>query len=669
MTTTLLRDSRSLWRRLAPWDRRALFVLVLYAVVWVAGAVGKPVPASGFFGVLALFGIAYLLYRLLGWTRAHLLWSLRNKLIVAYLLIAVVPVLLLVVMAGLSAYVLYSQVGAYLIYDDVQVRLSRVASIAEAAAAMATPENIKAGEVTSIRARSASPLAVLLTAAESSLPGIEIRFRESGEVLRKPGEAASNKFSGVVKAGDEVRMRAEVLRRTATGHLLTEVSVPVTPALLDGVAPELGSVRLTVTRPVTAGETQGRTAKLGGLNVEVERQIFSTGRPPSPPKNWADFQIGGFLQMDAVVIGARGVEELPAPIFVFFTARASQLNQRLLGSLGETGGWAYSILMAVGVIFLIIEAIALRTGISLTRTITQSVDDLYEATQHVQVGEFSHRIVVQRKDQLGVLGESFNAMTSSIGTLIEEQRQRQRLESELSIAREVQSQLFPQQVPQIEGVELDAVWRAARTVSGDYYDFFPLGPTRCAMVIADISGKGISAALLMASLQAALRSQIVLNPEGASKPAELVGRLNRHLYLNTSEERYATLFYAVIDTAAHTLDYTNAGHLPPLYVAGDQVKKLEAGGMVVGLFDDCTFEQGTIQIEPQSLLVAYTDGLTEPENVYGEEFGTRRIIEAVFRYRDAGTRRLAQELVNAAEEWAGSPEQADDITVIIARLR
>jgi sigma-B regulation protein RsbU (phosphoserine phosphatase) len=173
----------------------------------------------------------------------------------------------------------------------------------------------------------------------------------------------------------------------------------------------------------------------------------------------------------------------------------------------------------------------------------------------------------------------------------------------------------------------------------------------------------------MASLQAALRSQIVLNPEGASKPAELVGRLNRHLYLNTSEERYATLFYAVIDTAARTLDYTNAGHLPPLYVVGDQVKKLEEGGMVVGLFDDCAYKQGTIKIEPQSLLVAYTDGLTEPENVYGEEFGTRRIVEAVARYRDAGTRRLAQDLVNAAEEWAGSPEQADDITVIIARLR
>jgi sigma-B regulation protein RsbU (phosphoserine phosphatase) len=658
---------RPFWRRVSPWDRVALVFLIPYAAVRIGRLFSWEPPGSGFLGFLALIGAAYFFFRLLGWTRRHLLWSLRNKLIVAYLLIAVVPVMLLVLMAGLSAYVIYSQLGAYLIYEDLQVRLARVASIADAAATLATPDTIKAGESEPIRAGSPTPLSVLLTAAEPSLPGIELRFREAGDILRRPGDGPSGKFSGLVQSENQVSLRAEVLRKTAVGAVIGVVSVPVTSALVDTLAPELGSLSLTVTRPVGASEPQEGTVEVPGGRVRVERQINSSGRAVVPPRNWLDFQINGFLQLDVVLVGARGVER--APGFAFFSARPSQLNRRLLGSLGETGGVAYSILIAVGIIFLVIEVVALRTGVSLTRTITQSVDDLYEATQHVQAGNFSHRIRVQRKDQLGVLGESFNTMTGSISALIEEQRQRQRLESELSIAREVQTQLFPRRLPEIEGVELAAIWRAARVVSGDYYDFFALGPTRFAMVIADISGKGISAALLMASLQAALRSQLVLGKGDAASTAELVAHLNRHLYLNTSEERYATLFYAVVDTATRTLRYTNAGHLPPLYVSGDHVRKLEAGGMVVGLFDDCIYEQGTIEIEPNSLLIAYTDGLTEPENVYGEEFGTRRIIEEISRYRHAGPKRLAQALVSAAEEWAGSPEQADDITVVIAGLR
>jgi len=655
MTSTRIARGRSFWRRMSPWDRIALILLLLYAVVWSFGALGRPLPASGLFGILALFGAGYFVIRLFVWVREHQLWSLRNKLIVAYLLIAVVPVLLLILMAGLSAYVIYSQLGAYLIYDDVQVRLSRIVSIAETSAIMATPDLVRSSRKSPIRADSSTPLGIQLSAAASTLPGIEVQFLEQDEVLRKSGDDASDRFSGLVLIGDKVWMRAEVLRKVAGIPVVTRVSVPVTASLLDGVAPELSNVQMTVTRPAPPGQAGDRTVEILGQNVQVEGQISSSARANAPAKNWLDYQISGFLQLDAVALGTEETQKQPAFIFAFFTARPSQLNARLRVSLGETGGFVNTVLVAVGIIFLIIEIFALGTGISLTRTITRSVDGLYEATQHVQAGDFDHRIQLQRKDQLGVLAESFNTMTSSISTLIEEQRQRQHLESELTIAREVQSQLFPRRLPQVEGLELGAVWRAARTVSGDYYDFYQLSPTRCAVVIADISGKGISAALLMASLQAALRSQLVLSGKEGLKPADLVARLNRHMFLNTSEERYATLFYAVLDTESRTLDYTNAGHLPPLYVVGDLVKKLEAGGMVVGLFSDCEYEQGTIEIEPESLFVAYTDGLTEPENVYGEEFGTRRVIEQVFRYRRSGPKRLAQILVNAAEEWAGTP--------------
>jgi sigma-B regulation protein RsbU (phosphoserine phosphatase) len=284
----------------------------------------------------------------------------------------------------------------------------------------------------------------------------------------------------------------------------------------------------------------------------------------------------------------------------------------------------------------------------------------------VRKGDLTKRVRVRQRDQLGALGESFNEMTSSISELIDEQRQRQRLENEISIAREVQSQLFPQSLPSLPGLQLGAICRPARVVSGDYYDFIKTGPDRLGIALADISGKGIFAALLMASLQAALRSTAMLDGNGGT--ADLVCKLNRHVFRNTSDDRYATFFYAVYDERERTLTYTNAGHLAPFFIHEGNVQELEEGGTVVGLFEEFPFTQGVIKVEPGSLLVLFSDGLTEPENVYGEEFGRLRVRAEVLRQMNLPPQRLAENLIAAAEQWAGSPEQADDITVVVARM-
>jgi len=355
-----------------------------------------------------------------------------------------------------------------------------------------------------------------------------------------------------------------------------------------------------------------------------------------------------------------------APVLASFSLRPSALNRRLFTSVGALGPALVTVLAVVGVIFLLLEAGALVTGIVLTRTITRSVGDLYEATLHVRRADFSHRVRVRTRDQLGALGDSFNEMTSSISELIEEQRKRQRLENELSIAREVQEQLFPHSLPSLPGLQLAAICRPARTVSGDYYDFIRIGASQLGIALADISGKGISAALLMASLQAALRSQAMLDGHGGT--AELVGRLNQHLFKNTSDDRYATFFYAVYDTETRMLTYTNAGHLAPFFVTEGRVQKLDEGGTVVGLFEECVYTQGNLRVEPGSVLVAFSDGLTEPENVYGEEFGLERLKDEILRQQTSSPQRLAEDLIAASEQWAGTAEQADDITVVIARM-
>ena len=305
----------------------------------------------------------------------------------------------------------------------------------------------------------------------------------------------------------------------------------------------------------------------------------------------------------------------------------------------------------------------------MTRRITTAITELYQATQYVQSGDLTHRVRIERRDQLGVLGESFNLMTGSISGLIEEQKQRQRLENEISIAREVQNQLFPKRLPSVPGVIVEAICKAARSVSGDYYDFIQLTPTHIAVAIADISGKGISAALLMASLQAALRSQLLMVGSETLGTAELVSRLNKHLVRNTGDDRFATFFIAVYDSATRTMRYTNAGHLPSFLLSQNKVVRLDQGGMVLGVYEDYIYEESLLTVPPDALLIGYSDGLVEPENVYGEEFGIRRLEEAAVRVQTATPSSVAESLMTAAEEWAGSAEQADDMTVIVARLR
>jgi len=292
----------------------------------------------------------------------------------------------------------------------------------------------------------------------------------------------------------------------------------------------------------------------------------------------------------------------------------------------------------------------------------------HQATRYVESGDFGHRIQIRHHDQLGALGESFNSMTESVSKLISEQQQRQRLEHELTIAREVQRQLFPTEKPTVQGVEIEAVVRPARVVSGDYYDFLPLGPGRLGIALADISGKGISAALIMASLQAALRSQAMFDGRGPGSTAEIVTRLNKHLYSSTAPDRFATLFYGVYDAQTRRLEYTNAGHPAPLCISGKQVRCLSTGGTVLGLFDDRQFESQVVDIAAGSLLIAYSDGLTEAENANAEEFEEQRVLDAALRMGQAPARAVLKNLLEAVNQWTGPAEQSDDITIIVARF-
>ena len=173
----------------------------------------------------------------------------------------------------------------------------------------------------------------------------------------------------------------------------------------------------------------------------------------------------------------------------------------------------------------------------------------------------------------------------------------------------------------------------------------------------------------MASLQAALRSQLLVPGSETMSTAELVARLNIHLVRNTGDDRFATFFVAIYDTVSRRLRYTNAGHLPAFCLSDGHAIYLAEGGIVLGVMEDYPFEEGSVTVPPDAILIGYSDGLIEPENAYGEQFGIPRLEAAAQRVRNLSPRKIAEALMTATEEWAGSEEQADDMTVVVARLR
>ena len=335
-------------------------------------------------------------------------------------------------------------------------------------------------------------------------------------------------------------------------------------------------------------------------------------------------------------------------------------------------------MVVVMVIFVVVVIIALAIGVTMTRTITGAVHRLYEGTQRVREGDFSHRIAVSGRDQLGELGSSFNQMTENLERLVVVAKEKERMQSEIEIARDVQSQLFPRSVPELATLRMRAVCNPARMVSGDYYDYELIHGSQVALTIADVAGKGISAALLMASLQSSLRSQLEDSLEAAAaagngaaarsvSTSRLVSRLNRQLHASTSPEKFATFCLGVYEETSSVFTYTNAGHLPPMLLRNGMVERLDVNGTVVGAFSFAKFTESRVDLLPGDLLVFFTDGITEPENEYGEMFGEDRLADLVLRNTHRTEDEIIALVLESVRQFARAGEAQDDMTILLAR--
>ena len=501
----------------------------------------------------------------------------------------------------------------------------------------------------------------------------KLLFNNSGQAAPPLPAYLRQDLTRVVQDRGAVFLRSVTRIPSSDGVLVVLSSRPVEQRLLAELGGNLGEVTLYRSDTGTRNPTP----------------IYSAGNIPRA-RRALDFKVTSGAEIP-ILDWKSGADANPAPISV--TTRLSQLYDLGFSSLGDLGSTIEFVLFLLFVLLILFEAIAWWIGTRLSRSITGAVAQMYLATTHINRGDFSHRIPITSNDQLAALANSFNSMTESIQNLVLEQKEKQRLENEITIAQEVQAQLFPRHITQLPSLEVFGFCRPARSVSGDYYDFLSLGPERLLLAVGDVSGKGISAALLMATIHSAVRAYSVEGIpalrqlqavgggpavltrggsliEGAEVcPGTLLSLLNHQLYHSTPQEKYATLFLAMYDAENRRLTFSNAGHLPPLVLAeSGAAKRLEDGGTVVGLFDNINYDEASVQLRPGEIFLAYSDGVTEPENDFGE-FGEQRLIELVQENRDLPLAQISEIVTAAVDDWIGGEEQPDDVTLVLARAR
>jgi phosphoserine phosphatase RsbU/P len=678
----------------------------------------------GFLVFLAGILFSILAFR---WLKRRILWRLRNRLIVTYVFIGVIPAVLLFAMAFVTLYGLAGQFAVFVLTSEIHAQLRSMEAVNaavtnELAARLEHGVTPTAESLTGLRKRDPSwgrrkvcawygekplPMCNEAPGAELTLPG----FVKTGFV--------KGSFRDIVRDRNGLNLRVGSSLQMGSTILTVVTSEPFDKALVGNIAADLGEVTLygsegtqddgSPQAPATAAAKKDEATvnftlapQKSGIAISGSRQggsgsadqefkpAFSVGTLPGSTGSF-DREIQFATPLSVADWKTGKAEQVGALVQV--RTRPSVLYGHLFAALGEFVQGVEYMLLAVAIFFAVIELIALIIGTRMTRTVTAAVAQLHDATRLVDRGDFSHRIPVNSSDQLADLAISFNTMTASIEKLILEQKEKQRLENELVIAQEVQAQLFPRQVSELESLEVHGFCRPARTVSGDYYDFLTASSHKLILAVGDISGKGISAALLMATIHSAVRAYSMESlpqmrepvavgaiagsgrvmaawPEGVEvSPGALLSLLNHQLYESTPPEKYATLFLGIYDGRSHRLTYSNGGHLPPILISEDgSLRRLESGGTVVGLFDNMSYDEGAVEMHPGEIFLAYSDGVTEPENDFGE-FGEERLTDIVRDNRHLPLPQISQIVTQAVDDWIGDNEQPDDVTLVLARAR
>ena len=665
--------------------------------------------------------LVFYVSRLVSWTIERLLWSVRAKLAAFYLNAAMVPLLLFVTILLLFGYLVLWNTSARVVEDRL-INLATWGGIRSQHAQQAWWQARAAG-----KDRQAAADVVLRTAWDAfTSPGQAAWVREpsTGRFLASRGDPSlfeplradwlgNGRFAGLTTSGaqHDLELRTSVL---LTG---------------DGAAVEIGSAwrldadvinRGVVESMADDGRVPVRTPSRGvGADAADARDLHGDVGGPGRSLRWVKSRsdsaavASGILAIyqpaivdsnaGAVSDSARASESLRASNLDNQRARIASRFPVLLGHyLGHPVDWrngrthdggpsiliAFSVeagvaallstsyeaetvvvwgALTVAATLLLLLLFATLRGLLYARSISASVGKLDQGVRAIQRGDFGFRIDPREKDQLGALANGFNGMAGQLQVLLEEQAEHRVVEHELEIARAVQSRLFPQVDPSDRTLEATGICVPALTVSGDYYDYIP---TKAGwdLVVADVSGKGMSAALMMASLQASLRGQYGAEREAAPDPASALNHVNRHLGAYSEPTRFVTLFLARYEGRGEVV-YCNAGHNPAVLLHEGQLQWLHEGGLMLGPFPERLYETHRVAVSEGDLLCLYTDGITEAMDLQGELYGEERLATLLLEHATLPVQAIRQTILQEVQAWRQGGAASDDVTFVLLRIR
>jgi len=624
------------------WRGRILLASVIAFVLARAG-VAMPCGLDVFGAMFLFFYGVWGAFRLGRYLVRRLMWRIRTKLLFSYLFIAVVPVVLLILLFALAALLFSGLVASHIVTADIQGKAESLQATARAV-------------LTSAGRPGAAAVDALIAPARAVHPDVSYVVMRGGRVVGSHGTLPQALpawmkppgFTGLIKEEDQEDLRAVWM----DGADFVLIRVPLDPRLFHGLRDRMGVHFLG-----SGGRVE--KTKESGVNIDFDDATFAnpTG-------------IGGmvFLATPEIRRWTDGEPDLD-PLALRFDP--SQLIRRLSPSAQlNMGDLLVKLLAAVTLVFMVTYGISLLIGLALARTITKGIHELSTGTERLRQRDFAHPIRVYSRDQLGDLAESFNVMAESVQDLLREQADKERLEEELRIARKIQMSLLPQGTVTLPGLRIAALCLPAAEVGGDYYDLLPLSATRMGVLVADVSGKGISAALYMAELKGLVLSLSRIY----ESPARLLGEANRILSANMDPRSFITMTYAVVDTARRTMTYARAGHNPLIHLSGGETRVLTPAGLGLGMdrgerFEEI-LEEAEVALASGDVFLFFTDGLSEAMNGHAELFGERRLRNVLERViaRETDEEELKDRILEEIRLFVGEAAQHDDMTMVLLKV-
>jgi serine phosphatase RsbU (regulator of sigma subunit) len=483
-----------------------------------------------------------------------------------------------------------------------------------------------------------------------SWPGVQVAVTvlpKGTSVDARPRWLSADSFAGVIRDQDALEILSFHTMERDECSITIILRRPLTPDYLRELSREAG-LQVSDSTPVMLQRYRAEEGMLG----EIEANFIPGSRRPVAvavvAQNWQTGLLENWVVCQVRPSYLRTVDDL------------SRMGLRTASWVAPFGGIALLLILAYGC--------GLFLCARLSQHIVTAIDSLSHAAHQVGKGDFSVRVVVPQQDQLGILASSFNEMTRELESLREQEKQKAVLEWEIGLAHKVQQYLYPRCPCGLPTARVSGLTTPARIVSGDLYDFFPFSDSEIGLLCADISGKGMSAALMMAHLQALVHARLLASGEiRRPAPDAFAKALNEELRGRFGDNRYATMFYGEFDASSKILRYVNAGHCPPILISeGGEPRKLADGDLPLGLFPEITFQELRVTLPKGSAVILYTDGLTDALNSQGEAFGEERLMSVCKSLpKGAEAEMLCQLLSGKVSEWSAGVDQLDDTTILV----